>query len=345
MMNHTSKNQSKVNPGTVITGKWHGNQYVVMKELGSGANGIVYLAKFKGMYAALKMSDSGMSITSEVNVLKSFAKVQGSQSLGPSLLDVDDWQTRYGLTSFYAMEYIKGPDLLTFIQQKGRAWVPILFLQLLNDLAQLHSHGWIFGDLKPENLIVSGPPPKIRCIDVGGTTKQGRSIKEFTEFFDRGYWGLGSRKAEVTYDLFAVAMIMINTAYPKRFLKSEGGIVQLKQAIKKSPDLHPFENVIVNALQGRYQNANEMRQALLNCLSKSNSPKEKSAMRQSKQSNRMTKTNVSNQQSINRPHGKHQPLTRQRYRKNKRKRHLLEYVVISIVAGLFYSLYILIKLQ
>ena len=34
---------------------------------------------------ALKMSDNGMSITSEVNVLKSFAKVQGS-ALGPSLL-------------------------------------------------------------------------------------------------------------------------------------------------------------------------------------------------------------------------------------------------------------------
>ena len=33
-----------------------------------------------------------MSITSEVNVLKSFAKVQGS-TLGPSLLDVDDWET------------------------------------------------------------------------------------------------------------------------------------------------------------------------------------------------------------------------------------------------------------
>ena len=82
----------------------------------------------------------------------------------------------------------------------------------------------MFGDLKPENLIVTGPPPSIRCIDVGGTTLQGRAIKEFTEFYDSGYWGLGTRKAEPGYDLFAVAMIMINTAYPKRFNKKDRGI-------------------------------------------------------------------------------------------------------------------------
>ena len=67
-------------------------------------------------------------------------------------------------------------------------------MQLLNDLDKLHQNGWVFGDLKPENLIVTGPPPKIRCIDVGGTTIKGRAIKEFTEFYDRGYWGLGQEK-------------------------------------------------------------------------------------------------------------------------------------------------------
>ena len=69
----------------------------------------------------LKLSDNGISITSEVNVLKSFAKVQGS-ALGPSLLDVDDWGSKSGKMSFYVMEYIKGPDFMTFIEQKGSSW-------------------------------------------------------------------------------------------------------------------------------------------------------------------------------------------------------------------------------
>ena len=49
----------------------------------------------------------------------------------------------------------------------------------------------------------------------------GSSIKEFTEFYDRGYWGLGSRKAEPSYDLFAVAMIMIQMLITQNGLNME----------------------------------------------------------------------------------------------------------------------------
>ncbi|WP_191276561.1 protein kinase domain-containing protein [Neobacillus kokaensis] len=335
MMNHTLKSQCKVNPGTRITGKWHSNKYMIMKELGFGANGVVYLARHNDRQVALKISDNGMTITSEVNVLKSFAKVQGSGSLGPSLLDVDDWQTSRGPLSFYVMEYIHGPDLLSFLQQKGKAWMPVLFLQLLNDLARLHENGWVFGDLKPENLIISGPPPKIRCIDVGGTTIQGRAIKEFTEFYDRGYWGLGSRKAEASYDLFAVAMIMINSAYPKRFNKTTSGIAQLKEAIRARPELQQYESVIIKALQGYYSSAGQMRSDLLDCMSD-----DKGAVH-TKGNTTGTKTNSKKVQNAHQS----QPLTRQRYRKSKKKRGWMEFFTIALVVAFLYALYIFLKLQ
>jgi serine/threonine protein kinase len=265
MMNNSLKNRFKIAPGTIIKGKWHGNRYMIVKELGNGANGIVFLAKAGHHDVAIKLSDNGMSIISEGNVLKSFAKVQGI-ALGPSLLDVDDWETRSGKISFYVMEYIHGPDLLTFIRTKGHTWTSILILQLLSDLSQLHHNGWVFGDLKPDNLIVTGPPPKIRCIDVGGTTLHGRAIKEFTEFYDRGYWGLGTRKADPQYDLFAVGMIMMNTAYPKRFTKQSGGIQQLKAAIRQKKELHKYEDIILKALEGHYSSAQEMRNDLLRAV-------------------------------------------------------------------------------
>jgi predicted Ser/Thr protein kinase len=267
MMNHSMKSQFNVSSGTVIEGKWHKNRYIILKELGYGANGIVYLSNYNNQQVAIKMSDNGMSVTSEVNVLKSFAKVQGS-ALGPSLLDVDDWSVNGKNISFYAMEYIHGPDLMSFIKQKGPSWTPVLILQLLNDLAKLHDSGWVFGDLKPENLIVTGPPPKVRCIDVGGTTLKGRAIKEFTEFYDRGYWNLGTRKADPGYDLFAVAMIMMNTAYPNRFTKKIGGVSELKEKIHAHKELFQYEDVISSALTGKYVSAKEMRQALLESMNK-----------------------------------------------------------------------------
>lgn len=317
-MNNTLKSLCNVIPGTIIEGKWHHNRYTILKELGSGANGIVYLAQFHNQKVALKMSDNGMSITSEVNVLKSFAKVQGS-SLGPSLIDVDDWVVRNQNVSFYVMEYIEGPDLLTFISQKSRGWTEVLILQLLNDLHTLHEKGWVFGDLKPENLIVMGPPPRIRCIDVGGTTIQGRAIKEFTEFYDRGYWGMGTRKAERTYDLFAVGMIMINTEYPKRFNKTTGGINQLRNMLKQKKELLKYEEVILNALQGNYQTAKEMRSDLLQTL---NQPSSNSTV-------------TSTQKPRTRAAVHH---SRQTYQ--KRKGNWFETIFIVMVISILYFIYI-----
>jgi serine/threonine protein kinase len=335
MMNHSLKSLCKVSPGTVITGKWHSKKYKVLKELGYGANGIVYLAQYKNTHVALKMSDNGMSITSEVNVLKSFAKVQGS-ALGPSLLDVDDWKSTRGQISFYVMEYIQGPDLLTFVQQKGKSWTTVLFLQLLSDLNKLHENGWVFGDLKPENLIVTGPTPKIRCIDVGGTTIQGRAIKEFTEFYDRGYWGLGTRKADPAYDLFAVAMIMINTVYPKRFNKTTGGISQLREAIRKQKDLQPWEKIIVKALQGQYTSAPHMREELLALVMGKNTV-EPQLRTSTIKGNSANQKKVINQQ-VN------QPKTRQNYRKKKKKSRWMETLLIAMAIFLLYIFYIFQKL-
>ncbi|MFZ7943184.1 protein kinase domain-containing protein [Neobacillus sp. 19] len=331
MMNHTLKNQCKVSPGTIIIGKWHSHSYTIIKELGFGANGVVYLAKHKNTHVALKMSDNGMSITSEVNVLKSFAKVQGLPTLGPSLLDVDDWQGHQGRISFYVMEYIQGRDFLSFLQEKGKSWTSVLFLQLLNDLHQLHENGWVFGDLKPENLIVTGPPPKIRCIDVGGTTIQGRAIKEFTEFYDRGYWGLGSRKAEPSYDLFAVAMIIINTAYPNRFTKTSGGISQLREAIRQKPELLKFEKVIVKALQGHYLNAKQMRTDLFDSMveDKGSSPPLRTAAAPSQTARPVQAKNTNGAQHI----------SRRTYRQKKKKRGWLEFLFITVVLGVLYAWY------
>lgn len=336
MMNPSLKNLCKVIPGTIIEGKWHHNRYTIIKELGFGANGIVYLARHDNKQVALKMSDNGMSVTSEVNVLKAFAKVQGS-ALGPSLLDVDDWERPGKKVSFYVMEFIKGPDFLAFLEQKGPDWTGVMILQLLADLQLLHDNGWVFGDLKPENLIVTGPPARIRCIDVGGTTMQGRSIKEFTEFFDRGYWGLGSRKAEPGYDLFAVGMIMVNTVYPKRFTKKSGGISEIMEKVKQSPELRRYEKVIYNALSGKYRSAKEMRNDLLqvhqpdaplrNTRQQKPAPQKQPQPSPARSTAKRSSSTASGQ-------------TRKGYNKRRKKSSTLETATIILIISLLYFFYI-----
>jgi len=324
-------------PGSVITGKWNQERYTIIKALGQGATGNVYLADCRRGNVALKLSENSMAITSEVNVLKHFSKVQGTL-LGPSLLDVDDWKyNSQRLVSFYVMEYVQGKNFLEFTEQRGIEWAGVLTLQLLTNLESLHQAGWIFGDLKPENLIVSGPPPRIRCIDVGGTTQQGRSIKEFTEFFDRGYWGMGNRKAEPAYDLFSVAMIMINAAYPKRFKKSNDrdGQSQLIEKIKQHPFLLKHEDVLEKALTGNYLSAGEMKSDFIHLLSK------KTCKGRSASSSYKTKVSKQSGPQPHKPKKTQTQQTRQQVKKKKKKANFfLETVVILIGVCVIYSLYV-----
>ncbi|WP_456277129.1 protein kinase domain-containing protein [Bacillus sp. AK128] len=335
MMNNTSKNLAcKASSGTVITGKWHKESYRILKALGYGANGYVYLASSTSGLVAIKLSDNSMSITSEVNVLKHFSKVQ-EYTLGPSLLDVDDWhRPELGVTvPFYVMEYVKGENFIHFIANRGDEWTGILCSQLLMDLNRLHDAGWVFGDLKPDNLLVTGPPPQIRWLDVGGVTIQGRSIKEFTEFFDRGYWGMGSRVAEPSYDLFAVAMVMVNAAYPKRFQKEQDGYQQLKRVISSTPSLQKYQGVLFNALEGKYKQSIDMRKDLVNSMSNKvnySAPNEKTRIKQQKPNKQVKPAPM-------KPAKQYQQRTS---KKGKSKKGYIETVLIIVFLGLAYVLYI-----
>ncbi|HLR40327.1 MAG TPA: protein kinase [Virgibacillus sp.] len=260
------KHDIQLRPGMHVKGKWHNKRYLIKKRLGQGAVGTVYLCEANGKRAALKISEQGTSMTVEVNVLKALQKVQGSR-LGPYLLDVDDWKAPSGNTyAFYVMEYLQGESMASFIQRNGKEWIGVLMLQLLKDLEQLHESGWVFGDLKAENLLVTDSPPRIRWVDVGGTTQIGRAIKEYTEFYDRGYWGLGSRRAEPSYDLFALVMVFLTIFYPSRFEKTARPEQTIFQKINHVKALKPYNNCLKKAILGKYQSSTQMKQDITRIL-------------------------------------------------------------------------------
>ena len=248
-----------IHPGMVITGKWYKNSYPIKRKLGTGAIGSVYLCKANGQLAALKISEQSTQMTVEVNVLKSLQKVRESR-LGPYLLDVDDWESPWGkVYSFYVMEYIRGENMRTFIQNQGDSWIGVFMLQLLESLEKLHQSGWVFGDLKLENIIIDPSPPRARFVDVGGTTQIGRAIKEYTEFYDRGYWGLGTRKAEPSYDLFALSMVCLSIYYPNHFPKSKYPDRTLFSKLHAIKPLIPYRAILRKALLGKYHSSSEMK--------------------------------------------------------------------------------------
>ncbi|MCJ8015062.1 serine/threonine protein kinase [Paenibacillus sp. KQZ6P-2] len=257
--------------GTVITGKWRKGRFVIRRMLGKGANGIVYLVQKEGSSIpyALKMGYDTLDLQSEINVLMSLQSKRKSSdsSKGGSrmsyLLEVDDFRGQDGDIPFYVMRYIRGSSLHHFIRKRGREWIGLTGLRLLEKLSGLHRSGFIFGDLKPENVMVSDVG-HVELIDYGGVSSIGRSVKQFTEWYDRGYWNAGSRTSDEGYDLFAFAVLIIqlldgeelkNAA--SQHLPQTRSPGQLLSLVQRSSSLKPYSEWLKRAIRGDFSSSQE----------------------------------------------------------------------------------------
>lgn len=259
-------------PGTIIVGKWHRGKYRVERLLGQGANGAVYLVQRdqSSERAALKIGYDAVDLQSEINVLTSLAGQQAkrerrmrSQALRPFLLDVDDFCAANREVPFYVMRYVQGCTLQQYINKQGSDWFGVTGLRLLTKLAALHDMGWVFGDLKAENVLVSDYGD-VELVDYGGVSPIGRSVKQFTEWYDRGFWNAGSRTADPGYDLFSFAVLWLHVLDGGRLRRQFAGQLpqtrqgnDLLQLVRSNPQLKPYEDWFKKAIRGQFPTSSE----------------------------------------------------------------------------------------
>ncbi len=244
-------------PGTVISGKWNGNQYRLEKLIGLGANGRVYLAISNGHYrCAVKLGREAAELQGEANNLAALDGAEKKRT--PFLLDVDDAIVGGREIPFYSMRYISGVPVNAYLGEHGSQWVGVIGYRLLERLAQLHEAGWVFGDVKSDNVLV-GPYGKVELVDYGGMSAIGRSVRQFTEIYDRGYWTAGGRTADHAYDWFSVAMLWLHALDGKRLMHLTRTLLpqnrhpgELMKLVRSHPRLKPVEGWMENAFAGRF---------------------------------------------------------------------------------------------
>jgi serine/threonine-protein kinase len=257
----TTSFERELRTGTVITGKWNKAQYRIERLLGAGANGKVYLVKRGKLYYAMKIGFDAVDHQSEINALKVLSK--SNTSFRHYLLDVDDYHQEGVDSPFYVMRYIKGQSMTDFIWRNGRDWVHLIGLNMLRKLVELHGQEYIFGDIKVQNMLVSGYGD-VELIDFGGVTAKGRSVKQFTEIYDRGYWGAGTRSADEAYDLFAFAVLMISSMESEQRMKSidkllpqNRSVDMLIDMLQSNPALRHVAPLLRKALLGQYASSKQ----------------------------------------------------------------------------------------
>lgn len=250
--------------GTVVRGKWKQGSYRIERLLGEGANGKVFLVERNRNWYALKIGADAVDLQSEVNVLQSIAKQQRGARSEAFLVDVDDLRAMDGKDyPFYVMRYIRGATLSDYLARHGMDWFPVVGYSLLGKLGDLHDAGWIFGDLKVENVMVADYG-RVHLVDYGGVTAAGKGVRQFTEIYDRGYWNAGSRIAEPGYDLFSFAVLCIQLHDSRRLSNLIGGMLpqmrtpdELLRLAGAIPALKPLLGWLRKALYGEFSSTRE----------------------------------------------------------------------------------------
>ncbi len=253
--------QLRLKPGTLLKGKWNGRVYRLERPLGAGANGQVYLASRGRLLCAVKLGLDAADLQGEANVLASLDRRERRRP--PFLLDVDDARVNGRDIPFYVMQYVPGLPLRQFVRRRGPRAVGAVGFRLLERLAELHEAGWVFGDLKSDNVLVSGDG-RVTLVDYGGMSRIGRSVRQFTEIYDRGYWHAGSRTADPAYDWFSAAVLWIHALDGERLMRLTRALLpqnrhpgELLRLVRTHPQLRMLEGWIRPALEGKFRDTRE----------------------------------------------------------------------------------------
>ncbi len=259
----TLSEKNHLPPGTVVTGKWNGKKYKLERLLGVGSNGQVYLASSGRSICALKFGIESAELQGEANVLASLDGAGRGYGKPPFLLDVDDYTLEGRDFPFYAMRYIPGTPLKSYLRRHGSGWIGVIGYRLLERLAELHEAGWVFSDLKSDNILVHDYG-RVELVDYGGATAIGRSVRQFTEIYDRGFWSAGSRKADPAYDWFAFGLLWLHALDAKRLLQlsrsrlpQDRGIEDLMKLVRTHAGLRPMEQWLEKAFHGDFKDSRD----------------------------------------------------------------------------------------
>jgi eukaryotic-like serine/threonine-protein kinase len=132
--------------------------YEILRELGRGGMGVVYLARHRqlGRAVALKMILAG-SFAAADEVQRFLAEaVAVAQLQHPNIVQLFESGQHNGLP-FFALEYIDGGSLADLV--KTGPLPPVRAAELIEQLAQgmasAHSRGVVHRDLKPENVLLT----------------------------------------------------------------------------------------------------------------------------------------------------------------------------------------------
>jgi serine/threonine-protein kinase len=252
-----------------------GGRYHLEKELGRGGMGVVYLARDVQLDrpVALKFLGSLIDNSDEfrqrfVREAKAAAKISH-----PNIISIYDISASVG-KAYIAMEYVDGPNLHRYTQQKGkveaREAVNII-AQACAALSAIHEAGITHRDIKPDNILIA-KGGLVKLTDFGlAKAEDARITQAGTIMGTPSYMPpeqvLG-RDTDARSDIYALGLVLYETMTGKTVFR-EGNILERQVTEVPAPPSTVIDSVppevdaiVMKCIQknpeDRYQTAREL---------------------------------------------------------------------------------------
>jgi serine/threonine protein kinase len=146
-------------------------QYEVLRELGRGGMGVVYLAKNKLMDRQEVLKVVNKQLLGEAGAAERFLReIRSAAQLNHPNIVTAYSALQVGDALMFSMEYIEGRDLAQVVKVRGplpATHCGSYVLQAARGLQHAFEKGMVHRDIKPQNLILDGKTNIVKILDFG----------------------------------------------------------------------------------------------------------------------------------------------------------------------------------
>ncbi|MCY1064079.1 protein kinase [Nannocystis sp. RBIL2] len=158
-----------------LVGKVLQGRYEVVRRLGAGGMGVVFLARHVHLDKLFALKIISARYLDEPEIGRRFLlEAQAASKIDhPNVVGITDFGPPEAGPTFFVMEYLEGEDLARTLAREGPlAWPRALHVvtQIARALAAAHQRGVVHRDIKPQNCLRverDGDPDFIKVLDFG----------------------------------------------------------------------------------------------------------------------------------------------------------------------------------
>ena len=261
-----------------------GQRYRITEKVGTGGMADVYKAVDEVLGRSVAVKVMHAKYASDANFAARFRQeAQAAANLqSPYIVNIYDWG-QDGDTYYIVMEYVRGQDLKSIIQQQGALpsrKVADIGQQVCAALAVAHGYDVIHRDIKPHNIMVK-PDGSVKVMDFGIARAGNTTMTQTGSVLGTAHYvspeQAQGKELTAASDLYSLGIVLYEASCGQLPFDAETPVaVALKQVneqpvrpSKINPSLDPaLEGVIGRALakdpRARYATAEDMRRDLQN---------------------------------------------------------------------------------